>query len=156
MFPGKRLDQLKVGDLGELISKMPPTVQKSASIGQAIDAMLADSRPRLYVIDIEGNLVGLVTDQAIIDLVSRRACLKDNANKPFMGVIEEVLHDGVEQAILKPKPVKSSTTLTSAISLMSENDLGEVPVVDDDYKLIGELVGLELLAASILIHGKKA
>jgi CBS domain-containing protein len=151
-----RLDQLKVGDLSELISKMPPTVQKSASIGQAMDAMLADSRPRLYVIDIEGNLVGLVNDRAIMNLISRRAGLKYNADKPFIGVVKEVLHEGVEQAILKPKPVKPSTTLTDAIIVMSENDLGEVPIVDDDYKLVGELVGLELLAASILIDGKKS
>jgi CBS domain-containing protein len=59
--PRQAHHQLKVSDLGDIVSRMPPTVQKSATIGQAIDVMLSGSHSdRIYVIDIEGNLVGLV------------------------------------------------------------------------------------------------
>ncbi len=129
---------------------MPPTAQKSASIGQAIEAMLADSRSnRLYVIDIEGNLVGLVTSRSIMRLVVRRLGEKQGSGT-FRSITQEVLKEGVEQVVQKPVPVKATTSLMMAISLMAENDLEGLPIVDDDYKLVGEIRGIDLLSSSSL------
>ncbi len=133
-----------------MVAKMPPTAQKSASIGQAIEAMLADSRSnRLYVIDIEGNLVGLVTSRSIMRLVVRRLGEKQGSGA-FRSITQEVLKEGVEQVVQKPVPVKATTSLMMAISLMAENDLEGLPIVDDDYKLVGEIRGVDLLSSSSL------
>jgi CBS domain-containing protein len=157
MSPGKLTIELKVSDLGEIVSRMPPAVQKSASIRQAIAVMFSSSHSdRIYVIDIEGNLVGLVTSRGIMRMLGRRIEIKQIATKPLHEVIQEVLDEGVEQAIQRPIPIKASTPLATAISLMNENDLAEAPVVDDDYKLIGELSSLEMLTTSNLLRKKES
>ncbi len=157
MLSGERLEQLRVGDFDQLISQMPPAVQKSAVLGQAIEVMLTSPRSRkVYVIDVEGNLVGVVTSESVIKLVVHRAGIRENSAKPFIELIRQVLREGVEQAMDKPRPVKPSTPLMMAISLMHDYHLTELPVVDDDYKLIGELVGLEIFESMDLFARTKA
>lgn len=157
MLSGERLEQLRVGDFDQLIYKMPPAVQKSAILGQVIEVMLASPRSRkVYVIDVEGNLVGVVTSESIMKLVTHRAGMRENSAKPFVELIRQVLREGVEQAMEKPRPIKPSTPLMVALSLMHDHHLTEVPVVDDDYKLIGELVGLELFGHMDLFARTKA
>jgi CBS domain-containing protein len=151
MISGKRLDDLRVMDLEQIISKMPPTVQKSAELGQALDAMLASPFSRkAYVIDVEGNLVGVVTARSIIRLMLGRARGGDDKAKPFADLAKDVLKEGVERAMQMPAPIMTSTSLAEALSLLQENHLSSVPVVDEDYKLVGELVALELLKAFAL------
>lgn len=157
MLSGDRLEQLRVGDFDQLISQMPPAVQKSAVLGQVIEVMLASPRSRkVYVIDVEGNLVGAVTSESVMKLVVHRAGIGENSAKPFIELIGQVLREGVEQAMEKAHPVKPSTPLMVALSLMHDHHLTEVPVVDDDYKLIGELVGLELFGPMDLFARTKA
>jgi CBS domain-containing protein len=57
---------------------------------------------------------------------------------------------------MKANPDQASTPLATAISLMNENDLAEAPVVDDDYKLIGELSSLEMMTTSNLLRKKES
>jgi len=157
MSSGERLEQLRVGDFDQLISKMPPAVQKSAILGQVIEVMLASPRSgKVYVIDVEGNLVGVVTSESIMKLVVHRAGIRENNAKPFIELIRQVLREGVEQAMEKAQPVKPSTPLMVALSLMHDHHLTDIPVVDDDHKLIGELVGLELFEPMDLYARTKA
>ena len=157
MLSGERLEQLRVGDFDQLISQMPPAVQKSAVLGQVIEVMLARPRSRkVYVIDVEGNLVGAVGSESIIKLVAHRAGIRENSAKPFIELIRQVLREGVEQAMEKAQPVKPSTPLMVALSVLHDQHLTEVPVVDDDHKLIGELVGLELFGSMDLFSRTKA
>ncbi|MDD1746926.1 MAG: CBS domain-containing protein [Methanomassiliicoccales archaeon] len=146
MLPGKRLDELRVGDLGRLVDRMPPTLQKSATLGQALEAIDSDPFSRkAYVIDVEGNLVGVVTPGSIIKLMLDRARSREDKAKPLADLAEDVLEEGVEKAMRMPFPIKTSTSLAEALSILQENHLTGAPVVDEDYKLVGELVALELL-----------
>jgi CBS domain-containing protein len=157
MLLGKRLDELRVGDLGGLIDRMPPTLQKSASLGQALEVIGSDLPSRnAYVIDVEGNLVGVVTGESIIKLMVSRARGGESRAESLVDLAKDVLREGVERAMQKPLPIKASTSLAEAISLLQENHLSGAPVVDDDYKLVGELDALELLKALALSSRKKA
>jgi CBS domain-containing protein len=154
---GKRLDELRVGDLGRLVDRMPPTLPKSATLGQALEAIDSDSLSRkAYVIDVEGNLVGVVTARSILKLMLDRARGGGNKAEPFADLAKDVLKEGVEKAMQMPVPVNTTTSLAEALSLLQENHLSSVPVVDEDYKLVGELVALELLRALNLSSRKKA
>lgn len=146
MRAGKRVDELMVGDLGEMAIRMPPTVQKSATIGQALDAMLSNPRSmNVYVIDVEGNLVGVVTSDSLMRHLATQVNIKQGDTRNLTELSGQILTEGVEQARLKPRPVKAETFLKDALSTMKDERLADLPVVDDDYKLVGELVGLELL-----------
>ena len=148
MLSGKRLDELRLGDLGDIVSKMPPTLQKDASIGQALDAMLADARSRkAYVIDTEGNLVGVVTGESVLELLRERGADRRNDSKEFTDLARSLLKKGVEQVIKRPRPVMLSTSMKEVLSIMMAEHIEDLPVVDEDYKLIGELIGSEMIRA---------
>ena len=148
MLTGKRFEELRVADVHDSISKRPPTVQKSATVGDAIDAMLTNPLSRkVYVIDVEGNLVGVVTSETVLKLVGYRVGVRENSARAFLGLLRDTLKEGVEQVMQKAKAVKESSPLKEALYLMLENRLTDVPVVDDDHKLMGELISLELFEA---------
>jgi len=54
----------------------------------------------------------------------------------------------------KVRPVKRVTSLKDALELMVEDHVNDLPVVDDDYKLIGELRTLELFQAALELFDK--
>jgi CBS domain-containing protein len=146
MRPGKRVGELMVGELGEMAIWMPPTVQKSATIGHALDALLSNHRSmKVYVIDMEGNLVGVVTSDSLMRLLTAQASTKQCDSCHLTELSNQILAEGVEQATLRPRPVKADTLLKDALITMRDEHLADLPIVDDDYKLVGELVGLELL-----------
>jgi len=145
MTSSKLLNETKVGDLGALIT-MPPTLPKSAGLRQAVEAMLAHPLSlKTYVIDVEGNLVGVLTPESVMKLVADRADARASSGKPLAAALDEAMGEGVEKALQKPHPVKAATTLREALTIMLRERLSDLPVVDEDYKLIGELVGLRLL-----------
>jgi CBS domain-containing protein len=144
--PDKRVGELTVGELGELAIWMPPTVQKSATIRHALDALLSNHRSmKVYVIDVEGNLVGVVTSDSLMKLLATETSTKLRDSYHLNELSGQILAEGVERAMLRPRPIKADALLKEAISTMKEEHLADLPIVDDDYKLVGELVGLELL-----------
>jgi CBS domain-containing protein len=146
MRPGKRVGELMVGELGGIAIWMPPTVQKGATIGQALDAMISNNRSiKVYVIDAEGNLVGVVTSDSLMRLLATQAGTKLGDTRHLTELSGQILAEGVEQATLRPRPVKADTLLKDALLIMKDEHLADLPIVDDDYKLVGELVGLRLL-----------
>jgi CBS domain-containing protein len=146
MRPGKHVGELTVGELGELAIWMPPTVQKNATIGQVLGALLSNCRSmKVYVIDVEGNLVGVVTSDSLIKLLATEASTKQSDSHHLTELSGQILAEGVERAMVRPSPIKADTLLKEAISTMKDEHLADLPIVDDDYKLVGELVGLKLL-----------
>jgi CBS domain-containing protein len=146
MLRGRQLDELDVKDLGDIVTRMPPTVQKSATIEDALNAMLSDPRSgKVYVIDVEGNLVGVVTGLSILDALGEHTLDQRGGPKSSAHLTRSILSESVERLIKKPKPVKLSTPLKEALSIIVAEQIADLPVVDDDYKLIGELIGLGML-----------
>jgi len=147
MNPGKSFSDTKVGDVAGLVVKVPMKVQKSAKIRDAIELMLKNPVSRkVYVIDVEGNLVGAVTTEKILKLIGYRVGVQENRSMEFYRFLRDTLKENVEEAVVLVKAVKKDTKLTEALRIMIEYHVNDLPVVDDDYKLIGELSSLELFA----------
>jgi CBS domain-containing protein len=146
MSDEKSFSDTLVGDVYTLIVKEPAQVQKSAKIREAIELMLNNPISRkVYVVDVEGNLVGAVTIETVLRLVGYRVGVKQDRGLELFRFLRDTLKEDVEQVIAKVKPVKKETKLTEALQIMIDNHLNDLPVVDDDYKLIGELSSVELL-----------
>lgn len=149
MFSGKPFSALKVADAHDLINSRPPTVQKGASLRKAIDALLAHPLSRaVYVIDAEGNLAGVVTVETLLKHVGYRAGVRENSAKAYIALLRDSLKDGVEQVMRKAKAVTEETPLKEVLFIMLDEHVNDVPVVDDSYKLVGELIGLEMITAA--------
>jgi CBS domain-containing protein len=58
--------------------------------------------------------------------------------------MRDMLKEGVEGVLIKVPTLKRSDKLTKALQIMVEDHLTDLPVVDDDGKLIGELNSFEI------------
>jgi len=144
---GKAFAELRVSDVQDLFVAEPAKVQKSAKISEVIERMLAcPVCSTVYVIDVEGNLVGAVTQTKILELIGFRVGVRENSSVGFMHLLRDTLKENAEQIVIKTKTVKRDTKLSDALRIMIENRITELPIVDDDHKLIGELNSLELFA----------
>jgi CBS domain-containing protein len=145
---------LTVGDVFELIVKGASQVPKSAKIRDAIDEMMRNPVSRkVYVVDQEGNLAGVIRTESILRLMGYRAGVRENTGLSFYHFLRDTLKEDVEQIMEKPRAVKKETKLTEALRLMIELHTNDLPVVDDTDKLIGEVVSLEMFIKGRLLFG---
>ena len=89
----------------------------------------------LFVLDSDNKLVGTVTDGDI-----RRKLL--NVQKPFSAFFSDYV---IDHSIQKPTVCYENDSLKSAVALMEEKQIWDLPVIDNK----GNLVGLLHLHAAI-------
>jgi CBS domain-containing protein len=155
MFQGKRFEELKVQDVYQLVNSSPAKVQKGARIHEALAAMIDHPASRkVYVIDVEGNLAGVIKTETLLKLVGYRVGVRENTALSFGRMLQDIQRESAESVMDKVRPVTRLTPLKAALSLMVEDHVNDLPVVDDDYKLIGELVTLELFQAALALFQK--
>lgn len=113
----------------ELADRDTLSLDESVSLKAAIDALIASGEQRAAVVDREGKLVGVVTDQALLRALGgqikgslafgmgRRARL---AARPISGIMERGLKTATERM-----------TVYEALGLMTQYGLKRIPVVDE-------------------------
>ena len=134
-----------VGDVYELIVKRPTTVARDAKISKIIEGMLENTVSRkVYVIDEEGMLLGMVNTDTILRLIGYRTGVRDKGALSFYRFLRDTLKERADSVMVKGRTVTKDTKLSSAMRMMIEEHLNDLPVVDADGMLIGELVSQEL------------
>jgi CBS domain-containing protein len=134
-----------VGDVYDQIVKRPSTVKPSAKIRDAIEEMLQNPISRkVYVVDDDGKLMGTVTTETILRLLGYRVGVREGGAISFYRFLRDALKEDVLSVMQKSTAVKKETRLTDVLQLMIENHLNDLPVVDDQGRLIGEVISLEL------------
>jgi CBS domain-containing protein len=66
----------------------------------------------------------------------------------LLRMLAEISHDRVTEVMNKPVKVLQSEMLVNVTKLMVEHHLNDLPIVDDNNVLVGELNGLDILKAS--------
>ncbi len=102
-------------------------------------AQLMDWRKIRYmpVEDAKGTLVGLVTSRLLLREFTQNRQLMDG-NHTTVGDI----------MIENPTTVKPTVKLADALNMMRENRIGCLPVVNDDYELVGIITEMDFLRIS--------
>ncbi len=106
-----------------------PVISESLFFKEALDVMNEKKLGIACVVDKEYNLKGILTDGDI-----RRKLLK--VQKPLSSLFAD---DCIEHSISSPKVTNPETSLIDAIEQMELNQIWDLPVVDQDGKLIGLL-----------------
>lgn len=145
----KCVDQQNVGDVYELVVGEPATVRLGAKLRDAVECMIINPvSQRVYVVDKKGKLAGAITMQTLLREVGHRIGARKQGMVSFLRFLNNVLKDDVDGFMeKKPTAVTKEDSLIEATRLMVEKGLNNLPVVDTDGKLIGELNGLEILVA---------
>ncbi len=134
-----------VGDVYELIVKRPSTIARGAKISTVIEGMLDNPVSRkVYVIDDEGRLLGMVNTETILRLMGYRVGIREAGTLSFYRFLRDVLKDDVSTLMTSTRSVTREHRLVEALEIMVHDHVNDLPVVDPEGRIIGELVSLEL------------
>ena len=145
------VESVKIKDMRMLVTPYSGFVDKQASLDDIAKMFVADTRLKsVYVVDDKQKLVGRVTLKKLIKHEFMN--LIPNSFEYF-DALEFIGNKSAEELMVAPVYVKDDDTLKTAFVKMYENDLEELPVVDDNLRLVGNIDLIELL--TILIEKKE-
>jgi len=143
--------EIKIKDMRMLITPYPTFVDKNTSTDEIAKVMIANPGLKtVYVVDEELRLMGGITLKKLIK--QEFADLLPN-NFEYFGALDFVGKKTAFDLMERLVYVKDDDTLKTAFLKMYENELDELPVVDKNFCLIGNIDLLELL--TILIEKKE-
>jgi len=117
--------KVKRSESGMIID--PITLTESADIGEALDIMTENKIGGIPIVDDNGKLVGIITNRDLRFLDDRDLLVKDLMTK--------------NNLITAPE----GTDLEQAQSILQKNKIEKLPVVNDDYKLVGLITYKDIL-----------
>lgn len=131
------------------MSRNPYTVGMSQSISEALDIMSACKVHRLPVVDEKGKLIGLVTES----LISSNT--PNNSSSLSVFELNYLLNKLSIKDIMinKPITINPDALLEEAATLLRKNDIGCLPVIDNDNNLIGIITHNDIFEAFIDLLG---
>jgi CBS domain-containing protein len=147
----KSFSDLLVSDVYDLVIKEPSTVKIGSKIHQAYDEYLKNPVSRkVYVVDDQGKLLGAVTTETLLRLLGYRVGVREFSGLSLWKLMRDILKEDVDGVLVKVPSLRQTDKLTKALQIMLDNHVDDLPVVDSDGKLIGELNSLEMF-----IKGRK-
>jgi CBS domain-containing protein len=99
----------------------------------------------VYVLDEDGKLLGMISFRDIIRQTNAKLGIRGRGVSGTLKYLRESQMDRVEDLMRQAVTVKPSTTLRDALQKMEDFRMNNLPVVDEDDKLVGELSGLKIL-----------
>lgn len=143
--------ETKVGEIRKLITIEPTIVLESEDISKIIKVFIDNPIIRaVYVVDKIDKLQGIITMQDILKRISLDfSSLSSIYSSPsFSGYEIASFHNkSTAKDIMDPEfyYVTDEDPIEKAFNLLFINNAGEIPVVDKNEKLIGDLNIIELL-----------
>ena len=121
------------------------SLREDASIKAAIDGLVAHGLQRAAIVDKDGTLVGLVSDELLVRAIGGGAL----RHAPFGGIRRTRLYARPISSIMKKdiKSVGEDVPIDEAIRLMTEFGFKRVPVVGSDGKYRGMIRRDSILSA---------
>ncbi len=119
--------------VSEIMTKDPVTVKPGATIKVASDLMLKSDIGALPVVDLSGNIVGIITERDIVKKVVNKKL------KPTDVKVEEIMTKQVAMAV-------PQMDVADAVRLMLSKDIRRLPVIgcefNKPYLYKGKCVGI--------------
>ncbi len=135
-----------VRDAYRTIVTKPITISKNMGLHEVVDRVLADPRTRsAYVLDEKGRLVGMIGLSQMLHAVHGSLALFEKGRQQAPVSKRVRLPFSVEEYMVKPVTVCEDDRLLGALDKMMKHGLEDLPVVDEDNSLVGELNGFEIL-----------
>lgn len=145
------VEAFKIKDIRMLVTPYPAFVDKQASLDDIAKMLIASPCLKsVYVVDGKLKLIGRVTLKILIKHEFMNLL---PSSFEYFNALEFIGDKTAEELMMAPVYVKDDDTLKTAFVKMYENELEELPVVDKDIHLIGNIDLIELL--TILIEKKE-
>jgi CBS domain-containing protein len=139
--------------VGDSMRSPAPSVPVEAPLSAALAAMARDRLATLPVVDAEGRLAGLITDQELAwrgGLHLGLGLLDTLTSAERDPILSPLIGRGVAELMrADPRSVLSGTSIPQALVTMVESGYSHVPVVDREGRLLGLLGPDEVLSAAV-------
>lgn len=148
----KPISDIRVSDVIEGTGKKtkPATVSIDARLRDAVVSIVEDSETRkVYVVDKDGILKGTITLETLLRYAGYTLGVRKVGVTSLLRWLAEINNDKVTDVMTKPVRVLQNEMIVNVTRLMVENHLNDLPIVNDENKLVGELNGLDILRASM-------
>lgn len=140
------IGDLQVKDFLDSCGEEPSTVRWGDPISKMIESLVEHPTSRaVYVLDEDGKLLGMISFRDIIRLTNAKLGIRGRDVSGSLQYLREAQKDRVDEMMRQPITVKLSTPLCDALQKMEDVKMNNLPVVDEDGKLVGELSGLKIL-----------
>jgi CBS domain-containing protein len=106
-----------------------PAIKENVILKEALEEMGRNHLGIACIVNSDNKLLGILTDGDI-----RRKLLK--VQKPFAAFFVD---DALDHAILSPMTITSGDTLIHAVEVMEQEQIWDLPVVNDKGALVGLL-----------------
>ncbi|OAA31278.1 hypothetical protein AT15_07215 [Kosmotoga arenicorallina S304] len=140
---------LRVKDVCNKITIEAPVVRENDDLNYLITTLVKNPIARtLYVVDNSGKLVGVIP---VLYLLKICGYVNYGIIQPGIFLAKNVFiltGKKAKDIMLDPITVTEETSVSEAIKLMLQFEVQEIPVVDENQNVIGDLNSIEILAAS--------
>jgi len=139
---------MKVKEIKNRITVNPPLVREKASIRDVIQKLLEDPRSRsVYVVDNNGVLKGIIPTDVILKVTHLLKGKGTLGDEDTLEGIEISTAKVAQDLMHKPIYVHEDDDIRDVLEEMVEEGFQEVPVVNSENKVTGDLNCLEIISA---------
>ena len=149
----KKLATTQVKDVRNLIVKKPTTIKTSASTIEILKSIISDTRTRqVYVVDNSNRLIGSIWLNDIVVLLFPWAASLDKY-EPEVLEYNKIFIAKTAESIMRTDPlyVYETDSLENVAKIMMENNISELPVVDKNRVVIGQINMYEIIESYLKI-----
>ena len=140
------VEDLRVEDIYSKYDIEPSIVNHGDPVWKMVAALITRPRGRnVYVVDEEEKLIGMISFRDILRVTNARLGARRAGVVGFVKYLGDLFREDVDGLMRDPITVKPKTPLLDALKMMEECKLNDIPVVDEEKKIVGELSGMEIL-----------
>jgi len=143
------LGNMCVADIRNLLVAQPATIGSEQSEQELLAKMIEDPRSRhVYVVDKGRVLIGVVRMNSVVEHLFPFSAAAEQGAQLIVGSLASF--EGRTAAELmddNPRFVHESTTLSEMASILMREKINELPVVDSERRVIGQVNVYETIKA---------
>lgn len=148
----EELLNINVGDINKLIVKNPAIVKENCTIREMLEKVIEDTRSRhAYIVDEDDHLIGSIRMNQIIQYLFPTTILLEDRDSPRLCSFLDYSEASKVSEIMNRNPIYvfEKTSLPEMIKIMHQETVNELPVVDKNLRVVGEVNVLQIIAFSL-------
>jgi CBS-domain-containing membrane protein len=141
-----------VGDLEEAIGHDVHSVRKGDLISRALEQLVARPESRaVYVVDEQDKLVGVVSFRQLLRVINARKGVPGPGLFPLFANLRSLMPERVEEIMRPAERVHPDTPIREAFRILEEARQNDLPIVDAQGRIVGELNGMRVMRIGLRI-----
>jgi len=150
MLKESRLSAYKVKDVRHLHTEFPVCIKQNEEISVVLKSGISEKHCRnIYVVNDDNQLVGVIRMKEMLQNIFPMTAMSEGSNLNIRNIPVMRATIASELMLKKPACVSEDTPLNKTVLTLLRENLLELPVVDHDGKIIGQLDASEVIAFSL-------